>query len=592
MADAFKQQGNTAFAQGQYEQAIASFSEAIKLDSSNHVLYSNRSAANAALKKFDLALEDAEETIKLQPTWSKGYGRKGAALHGLNRFTEAEEAYNKGLELEPSSTALQKGLEDVRVAASPPSLESNLLNPFASEEAMGRLFTDPGTRQFIAQPDFIQKINEIRQNPSALSKHMQDQRIMQAMFVAMGLNASFGAPPFPKTSPASASSSESQCQADSAASSECSKASCCAKENSGLKEENLKSCKEAACKESVSAPKNDSIKKPSTLANPVEEIKNKGNAEFKKKNFEAALSYYDEALSLEPDAIPILLNKSAVYFEQQNWDECIKVCLECIERGRSLRMDFKLIAKAFGRIGSAYLKMEMPNKAVEYFNKSLAEHRSPEILEKLKETEKNILAAKKAAYFSPELSDSEREKGNELFKKGEFVEALNRYTEAIARNDKDPRGYSNRAACYTKLAAFHEAIRDCDRCIELDPSFIKAYLRKASILYGLKEYQKCLDTCFEAKSKDTENRHSAEIEQHLAKCYLESQKASMNESSEETLQRAMADPEIRSLMTDPVMQSILQQMQSDPRAIHDHMKNPLIANKIRKLMAAGIIRTA
>ena len=80
MADAFKQQGNSAFSQGQYEQAITFFSEAIKLDPSNHVLYSNRSAANAALKKFNLALEDAEETIKLQPTWSKGYGRKGAAL--------------------------------------------------------------------------------------------------------------------------------------------------------------------------------------------------------------------------------------------------------------------------------------------------------------------------------------------------------------------------------------------------------------------------------------------------------------------------------------------------------------------------------
>ena len=410
---------------------------------------------------------------------------------------------------------------------------------------------------------------------------MQDQRIMQAMFVAMGLNASFG----------TSQTGERSSSSEATTSAGCSQASCCSKENSGSTKENL-GCNNGASKEECSKSKDEPAKSSTTTSNPVEAIKNKGNTAFKAKNFEDALSYYDEALSLDPNAVPILLNKSAVYFEQQRWDECIQLCLECVEKGRPLRMDFKLIARAFGRIGSAYLKKGMPTEAIEYFNKSLAEHRSPEILEKLKETEREITAAKKAAYFSPEISDSEREKGNELFKKGEFVDALSHYTEAIARNDKDPRGYSNRAACYTKLAAFPEAIRDCDSCIELDPKFIKAYLRKASIFYGLKEYQKCLDVCFEAKANDTENRHSIEIEQYLAKCYLESQKASMNESSEETLQRAMANPEIRSLMTDPIMQSILQQMQNDPRAIQDHMKNPVIANKIRKLMAAGIIRAA
>ena len=77
--------------------------------------------------------------------------------HGLNRFTEAKEVYARGLELEPDSATLKKGLEDVRLAESSSAKENSMLNPFASEEAMGRLFTDPSTRQFIAQPDFIQK---------------------------------------------------------------------------------------------------------------------------------------------------------------------------------------------------------------------------------------------------------------------------------------------------------------------------------------------------------------------------------------------------------------------------------------------------
>jgi stress-induced-phosphoprotein 1 len=44
-------------------------------------------------------------------------------------------------------------------------------------------------------------------------------------------------------------------------------------------------------------------------------------------------------------------------------------------------------------------------------------------------------------------------------------------------------------------------------------------------------------------------------------------------------------------MSDPVMQSILQQAQGNPKALQDHMKNPLVRGKIQKLVNAGIIRT-
>jgi len=59
--DALKAEGNKAFQAKDYDRAIELFSQAIQLDSSNHVLWSNRSAAKTGKKQYEAALEDAEQ---------------------------------------------------------------------------------------------------------------------------------------------------------------------------------------------------------------------------------------------------------------------------------------------------------------------------------------------------------------------------------------------------------------------------------------------------------------------------------------------------------------------------------------------------
>ena len=103
MADELKNKGNKALAEKKFEEAVKYYTEAIQLDSSNHVLYSNRSAAYATMKDWNKALADARKTVELKADWSKGWSRVGAAQHGLGNLEEALHAYEEGLKLEPNN---------------------------------------------------------------------------------------------------------------------------------------------------------------------------------------------------------------------------------------------------------------------------------------------------------------------------------------------------------------------------------------------------------------------------------------------------------------------------------------------------------
>ncbi|KAH9419028.1 Tetratricopeptide repeat protein 28 [Dermatophagoides pteronyssinus] len=91
---------------GDYTAAIRLYSEALKLDHSNHIVYGNRSAVYCRLGRYDKALHDANKARDLCPNWSKAYYRQGIALQFLQRYPDALAAFASGLAKESKSTQL------------------------------------------------------------------------------------------------------------------------------------------------------------------------------------------------------------------------------------------------------------------------------------------------------------------------------------------------------------------------------------------------------------------------------------------------------------------------------------------------------
>ena len=362
--------------------------------------------------------------------WGKGYGRKGAALHGLGRFDQAIAAYEKGLDVEPGLAMLTKGLDDAKREAEREKGAGGMAglgNVFSSPDVISKIVSNPQTAQFMADPTFMMKIQEIQRDPSAISKHMQDPRILQVMGMLMGVNiqtpdsmgadmpsASAPAPP-PKKAPEPEPEPEVE-----------------------LTEEE----KERKAKKAV-----------------ADGHKAKGNDAYKAKKFDEAVTHYSAAIEALPDEMTYYNNLAAVFFEQKKFDECIEKCKKAIEIGRSMRADYKVVAKSFARIGNAYKAMDKLDEAKRAYEDSLMEDRVEDVEKRLKTLSKEMAKRATEAYVNPELAEAARQEGNELFKAGKYPAAIEKYSDAMKRNPKSATPYSNRAACYQKLMEWQLALK-------------------------------------------------------------------------------------------------------------------------------------
>lgn len=89
-----KDRGNTLLKEQKYDQAIESYTEAIKLDGNNAVFYSNRAQVNLKLENFGSAINDCDAAIKIDPNMMKAYYRKGVSLMAILQFKEAQKNFN------------------------------------------------------------------------------------------------------------------------------------------------------------------------------------------------------------------------------------------------------------------------------------------------------------------------------------------------------------------------------------------------------------------------------------------------------------------------------------------------------------------
>ncbi|NWY49218.1 TTC12 protein, partial [Chionis minor] len=94
------------------------------------------------------------------------------------------------------------------------------------------------------------------------------------------------------------------------------------------------------------------------------------------------------------------------------------------------------------------------------------------------------------------LANALKEKGNDAFRKGDYVMAIQRYTEGLEKLKDMQELYTNRAQAYLKIGEYEKAIGDCEWALKCNEKCIKAYFLMGKAHLALKHYKESRQ-CYE-----------------------------------------------------------------------------------------------
>lgn len=180
-----------------------------------------------------------------------------------------------------------------------------------------------------------------------------------------------------------------------------------------------------------------------------------------------------------------------------------------------------------------------------------------------------------------------KERGNDLFRAGSFKEAIGEYEEAIKRDPANAAYRNNLAAALQKVGDFSGAKRSCEKAIELDPKYMKAWAKKGDIEFFMKEYHRAMDSYKKGLEMDPGNSLCV---QGLQKTQQKINESMSGEVDQERAAHGLADPEIQRILSDPIMRQILQDLNENPAEGRKALADPEVRRKFDKLIAAGVLK--
>lgn len=241
----------------------------------------------------------------------------------------ANDAYEAAVKIDPNNAQAKAGLESVKRAVDaeakgdglPGDPSGGLGSMFSDPQMFQKLASNPKTAQYLADPEFMGKIQRAAKDPNSIGEEMQDPRFLQVMSVLLGVDMSFGAPPEAGGKPKEA------------------------EEDVPMPDARSTSQEKPKEPEPEPEPEDEETAAKRKAKAEADEEKKLGTENYKKRQFDAAIEHYTKAWEIYKD-ITYLTNLGAANFEKGDYQAAIDACEKAVVEGREMLADFKIIAKS------------------------------------------------------------------------------------------------------------------------------------------------------------------------------------------------------------------------------------------------------
>lgn len=134
---------------------------------------------------------------------------------------------------------------------------------------------------------------------------------------------------------------------------------------------------------------------------------------------------------------------------------------------------------------------------------------------------------------------------------------------------------------------FPAAKAACEKALEIDPNYVKAWCKKGDIEFFMKEYHRSMESYQKGLSLDQTDRACMD---GLRKVSMKINTTASEQEQQERAAHGLADPEIQRILQDPMVQQVLRDMQENPMEGQKALNDPGMREKISKLVAAGVLK--
>ena len=201
----------------------------------------------------------------------------------------------------------------------------------------------------------------------------------------------------------------------------------------------------------------------------AQDHKERGNAYYQRKEYDAAVECYNRAIDLDPSQHATYTNRAAAHFATQNYEDALSDALKSTELNDSW-------TKGYYRQGASLVAMERYDEAVEAYQQGVAKDPTNA------QVKAGLAQATRLRNEQPRDHHDAKARGNECYKEGRYEEAKVWYGKGLAMCDasKEPEFtatlLTNRAECNRQLCEIKAVVGEA----RIQPTYKYKFHSRAS----------------------------------------------------------------------------------------------------------------